>query len=85
MSTLRVLYLFAGAKRRADLRHFLSSMCRERGVKLIMAEVDILRSGKHDLTRRQQKISYLRNGTAQRIRLRDHQPPLRKILPSKVG
>ena len=60
MSALRVLYLFAGAKRRADMRHFLSHMCQTKGISLQMTEVDILRSGKHDLSKRQIKVSYLR-------------------------
>ena len=59
-SALRVLYLFAGAKRKADMRRFLLRMCHEKGITLRMTEVDILRSGRHDLSRRQNQVSYLR-------------------------
>jgi len=41
------------------MKRFLVALSREKGIKLQMIEVDILRSGKHDLTRGRQKISYL--------------------------
>ena len=42
------------------MRHFLLRMCQERSMKLQMTEVDILRSGKHDLSRRKCQVSYWR-------------------------
>jgi hypothetical protein len=38
---LRVLYLFAGKRRRADIREHLEHMCHKLGYKLLMKEVDL--------------------------------------------
>ena len=46
---LRVLYTFAGPKRKADLRKWLEIKCGQAGVDLDMAEVDILRTRSQDL------------------------------------
>ncbi len=50
VSVLHVLYLFAGLHRKASVKAFLSKICKRLGVKLVMHEVDILRSKKHDLS-----------------------------------
>jgi len=57
--TLRVLYLFAGMKRRADVRHYLVQICRKNDISLRMIELDILRSRKHDLSQVQRRSYYI--------------------------
>ena len=57
--TLKVLYVFAGLKRKADMKHFLTKYCKQYGGVLKMMELDILRSRKHDLTSRARKAHYL--------------------------
>ena len=39
-NVLKVIYLFAGAKRKADFGDFLTSLCRERGIGLDLWEID---------------------------------------------
>ena len=41
----RVLYLFAGQKRRADMRTYLIKYCKDAHIKLIMTEIDVVRQG----------------------------------------
>ena len=50
-ATVRILYLFAGKERKADLRDHIITLLGKGGskCKLIMHEVDIARSGEHDL------------------------------------
>ena len=50
MRTLRVLYLFAGAQRKADVREHLQDLCRTDSVGLHFEEIDVLRDPiKHNL------------------------------------
>ncbi len=46
----RVLYLFAGPERHADIKHHLSNIAASRGIALEMVEFDILRDKSQDLT-----------------------------------
>ena len=49
----RVLYLFAGARRKSGLARSLRLACKSTGVKVFIEEIDILRGGrKHDLLRK---------------------------------
>ena len=57
--TLRVLYLFAGMKRRADVKHYLVPICRRNNINLRMIELDVLRSRKHDLSQVQRRSYYI--------------------------
>ena len=50
MPLWRVLYLFAGPERHADIRFFLQDMAADKGAVLEMHEWDILRDPSHDLT-----------------------------------
>ena len=51
--TVRVLYLFAGARRKSGLARSLRLACKGTGVKIIVEEIDILRGGRrHDLLRK---------------------------------
>jgi hypothetical protein len=47
--TFKVVYVFAGPERRADLKSHLLSLCKEKGLKLVMKEEDIIRDGKNIL------------------------------------
>ena len=48
--TLRVLHLFAGAKRKSSYGHSLKKAARRRGVKVEVQEIDLLRGGaRHNL------------------------------------
>ena len=47
--TLRVLYLFAGKPRKADVRFWLSQICEAAGTELPLHEVDIRRDATMDL------------------------------------
>ena len=49
--TLRVLYLFAGAPRKADIREYLQKFAQLRSFTLDMREVDIKRGMQGDLTK----------------------------------
>ena len=55
----RVLDLFAGRKRRADVKRFLTPISHAKGSKLKMVELDILRSRKHDLSLAQRRSYYI--------------------------
>ena len=48
--TWRVLYLFAGPERHADIKFFLEKLAHQKGAVLQMEEWDILRDPSHDLT-----------------------------------
>ena len=49
----RVLYLFAGARRRSGLAKSLRIACKDTGIRVVVDEIDILRGGRqHDLLRR---------------------------------
>ena len=49
----RVLYLFAGARRRSGLAKSLRVACKGTGIRVFVDEIDILRGGRqHDLLRR---------------------------------
>ena len=48
--TWRVLYLFAGPERHADIKFFLEKLAHQEGAVLQMEEWDILRDPSHDLT-----------------------------------
>ena len=51
--TVRVLYLFAGARRKSGLANSMRLACKGSGIKVIVEEVDILRGGRrHDLLRK---------------------------------
>ena len=43
-----MLYLFAGARRRSDVRHFLEELCGKSGHTLHMEERDLLQHGEDD-------------------------------------
>ena len=47
--TLRVFYVFAGKKRRSDVRRFLETLCKSNQVDLQMYEWDIARDPNHDI------------------------------------
>ena len=50
-TSLKVLYFFAGAVRKGDIRSFLMSTAESKGWSFIMEEIDLLRGGsKHDLS-----------------------------------
>jgi hypothetical protein len=56
---LRVIYFFAGAERKGDLKHQFQSICQRRSWQLVMVEVDLLRGGKdHDLTRQEVRAQW---------------------------
>ena len=57
--TLRVLYLFAGHKRKADMKHYLTMYGKKNNIKVKVYEVDILRGKRYDLTSMQRKARYL--------------------------
>ena len=57
--TLRGLYLFAGTKRRADIRHYLQQLCRKESLNLGMVELDVLRRRMHDLSQAQRRAYYV--------------------------
>ena len=63
---VRVLYLFAGARRRSGLARSLRIECKGTGVRVVVDEIDILRGGrKHDLlcrTRREKLLTKIRRG-----------------------
>ena len=65
--SLVVLYLYAGAKRKADLRSYLIKHCKAKDLVLKMVEVDILRNKKRgDLMNKQRRNYFLaqaRRGT----------------------
>lgn len=46
----RILYLFAGPERHADIKHYLSGIADSQGITLEMVEFDILRDKSQDLT-----------------------------------
>ena len=46
---LRVLYIFAGARRRSDILECLTSLCTSQGVELSMTELDTCRDPLHDV------------------------------------
>ena len=46
----RILYLFAGPERHADIKHYLSGIADSQGIILEMVEFDILRDKSQDLT-----------------------------------
>ena len=48
LQTLRVLYLYAGAPRKADVESFLKTLCEESSIKLDFWARDLLRSGMRD-------------------------------------
>ena len=57
---MSVLYLFAGAKRKSDLGSYLKAICKEKGVKLKILELDILRGRRrHDLSSSKRQRSIL--------------------------
>ena len=62
-----VLYLYAGAKRKADMKNYLVKECKAKDIKLKMVEVDILRNRKRgDLMnghRRRFFLAQARKGT----------------------
>ena len=49
LPTLRVLYLFSGAARKADVHASLAELCKAQSVSLQMSEVDICRDPSMDL------------------------------------
>ena len=50
---VRILYLFAGARRKSGLARSLRLACTGTGVKVFVEEIDILRGGRrHDLLRK---------------------------------
>ena len=58
--SLVVLYLYAGAKRKADLRTYLLKHCKEKGLILKMVEIDIIRNRKRgDLMNKQRRNYFL--------------------------
>ena len=58
---LRVLYLFAGPKRKSSLASALQQACKSTGVKVDVKEYDILQGGKnHDLTNKKRQAGLLR-------------------------
>ena len=59
-----MLYLFAGRKRRADVKHFRAKHAKPYNIELVMIELDILRSRKHDLSMMQRKAYYLKKARA---------------------
>lgn len=66
MTVVRVLYLFAGTKRKASVKEYLSQGCKKANLKLKMLEVDILRRARnHDLQcnrRRKRFLDKIRAG-----------------------
>ena len=63
---VRVLYLFAGARRRSGLARSLRIACKGTGIKVFVDEIDILRGGRrHDLlrkARREKLMAKVRRG-----------------------
>ena len=55
MRTLRVLYLFAGRKRKADMKCYLEKHGKAKNIKVKTVEVDILRGRHQDLTCKKRK------------------------------
>lgn len=52
MQACRVLYLYAGAPRKSSVKAFLARMSKATGVAVYVTEMDIVRSKRHDLSRR---------------------------------
>ena len=48
--TLRVLYLFAGVSRKADIRECLTEICAVHSVSLQFIEIDLVRDPSHDVS-----------------------------------
>ena len=66
--TVNVLYLFAGAKRRLAMSHFLRVFAKQHNFRLVIHEVDILRSRRHDLAKHENQqfwLDKLQKGTYQ--------------------
>ena len=63
---VRVLYLFAGARRRSGLARSLRLACKGTGTRVVVDEIDILRGGRaHDLlckTRQKKLLSKVQGG-----------------------
>ena len=50
--TLTILYLFAGAERHCDFGSHMRRLCSERGIMVVLEEIDLLRKGEqHDVTK----------------------------------
>jgi len=82
---LRVLYLFAGVKRKSDLGSFLRRRCRISAVSLAIEEVDVLRDGRrHNLLSGTRKSAYL-GKISRGLRCGHHVPSLRHVLEIKMA
>ena len=56
---LRVLYLFAGAKRKSGLARSLRIACKSTGTAVTVDEIDVLRGGRrHDLLSKKRQAHY---------------------------
>ncbi len=57
LRVMRVLYLFAGARRKSGLARSLRIACKGKGILLTVDEVDVLRGGRrHDLSRKSRQL-----------------------------
>eukprot|EP00973_Karenia_brevis_P088517 12274148-Karenia_brevis.AAC.1 len=51
-TSLTILYLFAGAKRKSDVGDFMEQLAKEKGIMLHLHEIDLLIGGDcHDLSK----------------------------------
>ena len=91
-TAVRVLYLFAGRKRRSDLREYLIKECKEKDYNLVLDEIDVLRNAKKgDLSSEKRRRYYIHKtatgnydaviasppcGTFSRARARPGGPPI---------
>ena len=77
----RVLYLFAGAKRKGSLANFLEKSCKLSNVDFILEEIDVLRGGRrHNILKSSTRQRLLANITGESTMLSWH-PPRAALFP----